>query len=68
MKQNNRWQIKVAGFTILFVLLTLAINFFIFWFVGSAATSAIKVVNNQCGKTYEIENFARGNWFCPKDK
>ena len=34
------------------------------WFIVSLATSAIKAETKNCDKTYKIERFVSGDWFC----
>lgn len=42
----------------------LVFNLAVWWTVTSAITSGVKVFQNHCGKTYQIESVVNGNFFC----
>lgn len=52
-------------FLIIFVLIG---NFIAFWLIGSAVTSGVKSISDDCGKTYRVEKVLAGNWFCPEEE
>ena len=52
--------------TLFTLCLTVSIYLGIFWAGGSAVTSGVKAVTNNCGNTYPVETVLSGNWFCVK--
>lgn len=54
-----------------FILITALVVFvlwFNFWVIPSAVTSGIKSISDDCGKTYPVESFFSGDWFCVEEQ
>lgn len=46
------------------IVFTVVINAVIVWVAGSAITSGVKSLSDDCGKTYPVEAVFSGDWFC----
>lgn len=61
-----------GGFVVILVIVTMIVvvavtpTLVALWLAGSLATSGIKVAQNDCGTTYQIEEIVSGDWFCPE--
>lgn len=61
--------IAAGGFMALVALtFTVFIYGAIAYVIGSGVASGIKVVKDECHKTYGIEKFVDGKWFCEEKK
>ena len=66
MRKNERG--FTVGVMLFMIIVWLGLGAFSLWVGGSLITSGVKAVTEDCGKTYGIEKFVSGDWFCPEDE
>jgi hypothetical protein len=69
MRRDNDGLVVFAGMSILFVIggaFALFLLWLKIWLFASLITSGVKVIKEDCGKHYGVENYIAisGNWFC----